>query len=343
MTVLVTGGSGLVGSHVIEALRTRGESVRALARPGAERFVAVLGAEPFVGDATDAAAWVRAANGVTAIVHAAALVDQRESYQRFLAVNVGATRLAIRAARDARARLVHVSSVAVYGRALSRTALDSAVAEDFPFQPLAEHDFYARTKRLAEQEVQAAAERGDIDAIALRPDVIYGERDRLFTPNLLRVVRLGLIPQVGDGCNHLACVYAGNVAAAVLAALDTSGGQFGAYNVTEDAPPALSQREFVAACAAALGVRLYRVRVPIALARAGARAWGVARRRWNPSGYAGIGDAAVAFLTRDNPYTSRKARTALGWSPPWDTRAAMTRTVASFTARGRAPWPSSPT
>jgi len=72
--VLVTGAGGLVGTHVLAALQARGERPRALIREHSRATVAALGAEPFVGDVTDAGTWERATKGVRAIVHAAALV-----------------------------------------------------------------------------------------------------------------------------------------------------------------------------------------------------------------------------------------------------------------------------
>src|SRR2546427_7783833 len=77
MTVLVTGASGLVGSHVVEALVARGETVRALVRPASRAAALRLGAEAVAGDVTDPAVWQRAAHGVRAIVHAAAIVQRR--------------------------------------------------------------------------------------------------------------------------------------------------------------------------------------------------------------------------------------------------------------------------
>src|SRR5205814_173668 len=115
MTVLVTGASGLVGSHVVAALVARGETVRALVRPASRATAGRLGAETLAGDVTDPAVWERAARGVRAIVHAAAIVQRRASWEQYVAVNVEGTRLAAAAARAARARLVHISSVAVYG------------------------------------------------------------------------------------------------------------------------------------------------------------------------------------------------------------------------------------
>ncbi|HXF96205.1 MAG TPA: NAD-dependent epimerase/dehydratase family protein, partial [Gemmatimonadales bacterium] len=149
MTVLVTGGSGLVGSHVIAELRAAGIPVRALVREPARGVVQALGAEAVVGDVTDPRAWARAGEGVDAIVHAAALVAQPVAFERFVDVNVGGTRLAVETAQARGAHLVHISSVAVYGRGAAAGA-GHPVDEEFPFQPLAEPDFYARTKRMAE-------------------------------------------------------------------------------------------------------------------------------------------------------------------------------------------------
>src|SRR5256885_1104631 len=135
------------------------------------------------------------------------------------------------------------------------------VTEDYPFQPIPEKDFYARSKRAAEQLIHADAAHGELSVVSIRPNVIYGERDLLFTRRLIGNLKRGFLPQVGPGTNHLSCVYAGNVASAILAALDAPARPgFRAYNVTRDASPLLTQREFFAAFAEALGRRPFRVR-----------------------------------------------------------------------------------
>ena len=323
MTVLVTGGSGLVGSHVIEALRARGVPVRALARPAAAGAVAALGAEPVTGDVTDPAAWQRAcAGGVTGIVHSAAIVQQPVPWAMYEAVNVGGTRLAVAAARAAGARLVHVSSVAVYGGSADYRPERERRTEDAPFGPIPEHDRYARSKRESEGLLRAAAETDGFTAIAIRPNVIYGERDRLFTPRLMRAMRARIIPQIGPGTNHLPCVYAGNVAAAIVAALKAPISGFRAYNVTIDAPPPLTVREFLEAFAAACGVRLRFFRLPAKLARVAMGLWtGPALAR-----------AALSFITGENPYVTDRARAELDWTPPLTALEAIARTVRWGTA-----------
>ena len=337
MTVLVTGAGGLVGTHVLEALRAGGERPRALIREHSRATVEGFGAEAFVGDVTDAVTWQHAANGVRAIVHAAALVASHDSFDEFARVNVGGTRLAIEAARRSGARLIHVSTVAVYGRAAVYAAGERGVTEDYPFQPLPASDFYARTKRAAEQLLQDEAGRGGLAAIAIRPWLYRIERDVLFTRRLVANLKRGFLPHIGPGTNHLSCVYAGNVASAVVAALDAPAQPgFRAYNVTCDAPPRLTQREFFAAFAEALGVRPRRIRVPVAAIRIGVRCWSVLMRVVLPGRYTALGNSAMSFVLGENPYSVDRIRLELGWEPPFDTRTAIARATAQNKSPGGA-------
>jgi len=214
---------------------------------------------------------------------------------------------------------VHISSVAVYGGLANYRPESERRTEDFPFQPIPEHDFYARSKRLAETVVREAAE-GGLTAVALRPNVIYGERDRLFTPRVIRVVRRRVVPRIGPGTNHLSCVYAGNIAAAVVTALDAPVSGFRAYNVTSDAPPVPTQHEFLASFAAALGVRPVTIPIPERLAR-GVMTVLTSRR---------LARAAAAFITGENPYVDERARRELAWRPPFTAASGVQRSVRWF-------------
>jgi len=325
VTVLVTGGSGLVGSHVILALKAAGEPVRALVHTRSRDAVVALGAEPVEGDTRDPDAWRVAAAGARAIVHAAAIVAAKTSHEEFFAVNVGGTGQAIAAAREAGARLVHVSSVAVYGRTPGVPA--GGVDEATPFGKLQPHDFYAQSKRRAEEVLWEEVARGGLAAVVVRPNVIYGEYDRLFSPRVVRAVRFGIVPQVGPGTNRLSCVYAGNVAAAIVRAIDAPAAPGRAYNVTDDGPASLTQRGFVNAFAQALGVRVRRVTLPYAVARFVVDWWARAQFLLKPGTYPGIGSAAVRFLSGENPYSSARARRDLGWEPAVQPVEAVKRTV----------------
>src|SRR5947199_10797924 len=157
MSVLVTGASGLVGSHVVEALVARGEPVRALVRPASRAAVLRLGAEAVAGDVTDPAAWQAAARGVRAIVHAAAIVQRRAPWDQYVAANVDGTRLAANAARTAGARLIHISSVTGYAGSAGYPALPERSDADSSFQAIATPDLYSRSKRMAQQASQYAS------------------------------------------------------------------------------------------------------------------------------------------------------------------------------------------
>ncbi|HEX4560548.1 MAG TPA: NAD-dependent epimerase/dehydratase family protein [Gemmatimonadales bacterium] len=326
MTVLVTGGTGLVGSHVIRALQQEGTPVRALIRPASIRRLDPLGMDVVEGDVTDERAWRQAARGVSGIIHSAALIAQRGTRSDFQDVNVGGTRLAVKAARAARVRLVHISSVAVYGRGSAYAAGAGGVDEEFSLGPLAGHDYYAQSKRESERTVWEAVAAG-ADAVALRPNVIYGEGDRLFSPRVLAAIRQGIVPQVGAGTNHLSCVYAGNVAAAALLALRAPGARGRAYNTTDDGPERHTQRGFTDAFADALGTRVRRVRLPYPVARVAVDLWA----RWlmirSPGTYPGVGASAVRFLAEENPFVAERARRELGWTPVVSPRDAVRRTV----------------
>src|SRR2546428_5504902 len=137
MSVLVTGASGLVGTHVVEALAARGEPVRALVRPASRAAVLRLGAEAVAGDVTDPAAWQAAARGGRPLVHAPAIVQRRASWDQYVAVNGDGTRLAVDAARTTGARLIHISSVAVYAGSAAYPATPERRGEGVPLPPVA--------------------------------------------------------------------------------------------------------------------------------------------------------------------------------------------------------------
>jgi len=326
MRVLVTGGSGLIGSHVIARLAAHGAEVRALVRhPAAASAVERLGAHPVDGDVRDRTAFRAAARGVDGIVHAAALVAGRRPFEEFEEVNVGGAIHAADAAAQTGARLVHISSTSVYGRRPDGRSVD----ESFPFARLAHHDFYARTKRAAEDALIRHARAHRVHATLLRPCVVYGERDRLFSATVARVLRMGIAPLVGRGDNVLACVYAGNVAAAACRALEADVPSGRAYNVANDGT--LTLRSFALEFAAGLGLDGLRfVRVPRFVAHVGVGVGTTLVRVLAPSRYAGTGTAAVRFLTGDNPYLSDRARDELGWIPDTDPAVAVRRTGVSF-------------
>lgn len=173
MRVLVTGATGLVGNNVVRKLLERGIPTRVLARSSSSALpFEGLDVEKADGDVRDAAALRRAAEGVDAIVHAAALVHigwTRLDEQRH--VNVDGTRHVVEAARAVGARLVHVSSV----DALGAGSRDQPAHEETPL--VAKHACgYVTTKREAESVVCEAAAAG-LEASIVNPGFMLGPWD----------------------------------------------------------------------------------------------------------------------------------------------------------------------
>jgi nucleoside-diphosphate-sugar epimerase len=332
--VFVTGGTGLVGRHVIAALARRGDAVRALARTDrAVAEVAALGAEPVRGDLSAATRHGTLMAGCDAVVHAAATVLSGGSWEAWREANVLGTERVVRSAAKLGVRVIHISSVAVYGHRLASGLDRPGHDEGFDLEHApTPRDPYERSKREAELVVWQVARETGLSAVALRPCVLYGEGDRHFSPRVAKVLRRGAVPLIGGGTNHMTLVYAGSVAAAVVAALDRPAVD-GPFNLTNDGTPTM--REFVERFAAGLGVRPRWVRIPRRLAWSVARLWdrsaGALLAPWQAVSLS----SAVQFLAGENPYSSSRAARLLQWRPLMDAAEAVERTGASFRARAR--------
>ena len=318
--MFLTGGTGLVGSHVAERLIGDGNEVVALCRRGSDTsFLEKLGCTLSEGDLGDSRGELAdRIRGCRWAVHCAARVFSGKDWAEVQRVNVEGTRNTLEAAARAGVRhAVHVSSVAVYGSATEpmdgRAPLEGTLPRD---------NLYARSKRLAEAAAAEVHDSGRMKVTVVRPSVVYGERDRLFTPRLARFLRFPVVPVMGPGDNTVPVVYAGNVAAGVAAALDGRGAG-SAFNLASDGP--VTQRELLEGLARGLGRSPMFVPVPGALVRTAARLADVASSIVPGMRYVS-GARAARLVLGSNPYESRRARDDLGWRPLVTHESALRRT-----------------
>lgn len=330
---LITGASGLVGSHLVERLRRDGWSLRALVRNRATAgWLSAQGVDLRDGDTQDAAAFRRAAEGAQVVFHCAAAITPRGGWEAYRAPNIDGTVNAVDAAARAGARLLHLSSVAVYGpEGRYALARGDGLQELQPLQPIPEQWWYARSKRESETLVMDAHRAGRVWATAVRPCVIYGPRDRQFIPRVVAVLRLPVVPRIGNGRAVLSIVHARSVAEVAVRAVtsEVAGGR--AYNVTNDAP--LSVRDFYEAALEGLGVRARWLPIPGSLVRAAMGGLGAALRALRIPGSALLTANSLDFLMQDNPFSSDRARIELGWSSTIDPRAAVVEAFRKFRTR----------
>jgi len=311
-TALVTGATGLVGSHIVERLLQDGWTVRALVRSPSP-WLESLAVESRQGDVLDADSFSRAATGCDVIFHTAAAITPSGGWEAFRRLNVDGTQTAIGAAERSGARLLQLSSVAVYGPDARYRPTGEKTGEDMPLTPLPDRAYYARSKRESEELVLAAHAAGRIWATAVRPDVIYGCRDRQFVPRMARIIRRGVAPIIGDGHTTLALVHASSVAdGAVRAAMsERAGGRV--YNLANDFD--VTVRQFFTWGAEGLGRRVRLLSIPKPMAQTAFAVLVYALKIATAGRLSVLSSGSLDFLTRDNPFTSERARAELGWSP----------------------------
>lgn len=317
MRVFLTGGTGLLGSHLAEHLVAEGHEVRALVRPQSDvSFLDHLGVELVQGDVTDPVDRLRGLIvGCSHVVHGAALVYSGGDWETIAEVNVrGAARVLSAASTADVVKAVHISSVAVYGNDPQQPNHDESLH--------GVGDDYARSKREAEREVRRIERETSLAVTVVRPSAVYGERDRLMAPAVARILRLPVVPLFGHGDNTIPVVYAGNVAVAVRLTLESPGGG-DTYDLGMD--HALTQRALLERQARGMGVRPRFMRLPGGLVGRGARF--LARLGVDTPGAQHLPLDRVARLALgENPYVSRRAHHDLGWDPPHRHEDALERT-----------------
>lgn len=309
---LVTGATGLLGSHFVEQLRNRAMPVRVLVRPGSDRsWLATQGVEFVQGDVTDPASLDLACRGVDVVYHSAARVGDWGPWDEFQRITIDGTRNIIRAAAAAGVRrFVHVSSISCYGY----HTRDGTIDESFDLgYKLYKWAYYSRSKIEAERIVWDAHKNGKIEVTVIRPAWIYGPRDRTSIARLVNMVRAGKAKILGRGDNRLNIVYAGNIAEAAIAAAARPDCNGQAFNCSNDGT--ITQREYFDLVARTLNVPPVKRHVPYRVAYVAGFLLECLGHLFNWEKPPFITRYAVWLMGRRSFFSAEKARRLLGWKP----------------------------
>jgi nucleoside-diphosphate-sugar epimerase len=325
MRVLLTGGSGFLGSFVAEQLAAAGHTVRALVRPRSERKVLdkLPRLELAPGAIEDRASLGAAVDGVDAVVHVAGIVKARRPAD-FFEVNTQGTKNLLEASiRQGVGRFVYVSSLAAVGPSLDGTP----VPDDAEPRPVTH---YGRSKLEAERAVLQAKDK--LHVTVLRPPLIYGPRDRE-TLAFFTSVRNGVLPMTGDGTNTLSVVYVADCAAAAVRAVDARDVASGRTYFVEDGAVYV-WRDALAEIESALGRRAFvRFGMPLGVVKVAAAATQLWGRVTNT--------AQMLTLDKVNELTQPHwvcsglgARRDLGWQPKVQWSQGVQEAVKWYRAEG---------
>ncbi|HEX9038472.1 MAG TPA: NAD-dependent epimerase/dehydratase family protein [Ktedonobacterales bacterium] len=307
MEVLITGGTGLVGHHLVPALQSRGDRVRALVLSGEDAaWLEARGVHVFRGDITQPETLTEPMRGVDIVFHLAAMQGVWLPISAYRAVNVRGTEHVCRAAMAAGARrVVHVSSWTIYGMAHGRPLSEEEA-------PAPWNDPYWITKAEGDSLVRRLMAEEGLQAAIIRPGTIFGVGDRLNFGRVAAKTLAGRGLIIGSGYNALPLVYVTDVVQGLLLAADHDQALGQAFNISNDA--FLTQIEFQNAIADDLGVAHPWLRVPYpaayALAYAAERAVSIMRQK-TPF----VTRHGVILYGTDNRHSIERARTELGYSP----------------------------
>jgi hypothetical protein len=306
MKIFVTGGSGFVGGHLVEALARKGHQVLALARSDrAAQAVRAYGATPVRGEL--GALRAETIGGADAVIHCAAYVEEWGTRAQFWEANVVGTTNALDAARAAGARrFLHVGTEAAIFAGRDLIGADESV----PY-PERHRYLYSETKAEAERRVLAASAPG-FDTLSIRPRFVWGPRDTSVLPAVVRMAKEGSFAWLDGGRALTSTTHVDNLVHALHLAL-TCGRAGHAYFVADDGERTL--RDFLTALARTQGVELPARSVPSLVARPLARAvegaWRLFDLKRNPP----MTRFAIEMMSSTVTVRTDRARADLGYAP----------------------------
>ena len=188
MRAFITGGTGFIGSHLVDHLIKNGVETRCLVR-GSERWLEGKAYTPVSGSLHDIEALKKGLEGVDIIFHLAAILKAK-TRSEFLHTNVEATETLLRIAnRMGVKRMVVLSSLAAAGPSMNRP-----LTEEDPMQPVS---MYGISKKMMEERIEQM-DATDTAISILRPPAVYGPREEeIYT--FFKIAAKHICPIIGDG------------------------------------------------------------------------------------------------------------------------------------------------
>lgn len=322
--LLVTGATGLVGSHVAEQARQKGFTVRALVRKGADtKLLQQWGCELIIGDLDQPESLKTACENVTVVIHCAAKVGDWGPTDDYRRVNVEGTKSLLDAAllSGVLRRWVQISSLGVYeGR-------DHYGTDESTLPSTSGIDGYTLTKVESELLVCDYIQNQSLPGVVLRPGFIYGARDRTVLPRLLERLRSGKFAFLGAPDKLMNNTFVGNLCEAIWLAVERDDILGEVFNIRD--PRAVTKREFIDTVCDAAGLNRPTKVVPLPVAKCLAKAMETVWKLLKKSEAPLLNNARIKFLGLNLDYSIDKAVRKLGYQPSTDFRDAMTLAVKS--------------
>jgi nucleoside-diphosphate-sugar epimerase len=331
MLNLVTGGTGFIGSHLVDILVSKGEDVRLLVRKTSkiDKFKNP-GVDFVYGDITDKDTLKGIAKDVDIVYHLAAMghvsAISDVAYQNFIAVNVNGTKnLADECSNHPISKFIHFSSTAAMGL-IEKPIVD----ESTPCRPSTP---YQKSKYDSEKMILNYWRTRNLPVVIIRPSMVYGpggESSEFL--KICRIINKGIFPQIGKGKNLTPIVYVDDVVrAAIMAAERGIPGE--TYLITSENSYKL--RVIAKLVADQLGVKRVNHRMPVSIAMSGAFIIELFARIFNFTPI--VTPQSIKSAITDRVFSIDKAKRELGYKPEVSLEDGIKRTIDWYVKEGILP------
>lgn len=315
----ITGATGRLGLNLVRALIAKKEKFFCIVRSEASAKKLPKGVKWRLASLENGAGLQKALEGATAVANLAGSIDTRLSTRELMIANATATSHLFTALPSTVKRVVHISSISVYGKRLRHVPSDE-------FQMPQPDCPYAASKLAGERIARTHSLRFPV--IVLRPAIIYGPGfEEGFFP-ILKNIEEEKMQIIGNGENHIPLIHSDDVVSAILLALKSNRAGLAIYNIAPSPEDTPTQMEVFAMAASALKKPAPSSSIPytFALLTIGARQAALSLAGKKTSFTADMVDQ----IAMDRMFDTSLAKKELGWERRIGLKEGISQTLSEY-------------
>jgi nucleoside-diphosphate-sugar epimerase len=323
--ILVTGGTGLIGSCLVERLAKKYNVKCLLLKNSDTKFLTDLGVQIVYGDITDKESLKPAIKGIDRVFHLAAAfkkdTPKNPTKYYYFVMNVkGVENLMSVCKENGVESVVHFSASGVYGH-----SSNIPMNENSPYNPT---NPYEESKCEGEKVVVSFMQAG-LPATIIQPTIVYGPGEVVAFPKFFKSIKKGLPVVIGNGKNKLHLVYVENLVDGAILASEEKRAIGQKYLIGDDRAYTVS--EIVETIAGELGVQIPKIKIPYWVARIGVMPFDLMSMIGITPPLKGY---TVNFLAKNREYDISKAKKELGYNSKIPLKEGIKYTVKWYEKNG---------
>ena len=328
--VLVIGGTGFIGSHLVDTLIKRGYKVRCLVRKTSnlkwiEDHVKKNRIDLAYGDIVDKKSLELATKGVDVVYNLATIIDERwVRYEDFKKINLVGTKNIVEACiKNQVKKFIYFSSIAAVGM----ESANHPINEQEHCKPTT---LYGKSKYEAEKFLNNVIKQNKINIVILRPPTVYGPREAYNTASLFRTIQQGKFKIIGNGKNLMSFCFIKNVVDAAILAMERETANNETFFITDER--AYSLQEFAETIAKEYNVKISKIHIPYWIAYFTGFCFETIEKITRKKAL--LSRDRVKTMTSTYTYNISKAKKLLGYNPKYNLQTGVKETAKWYKENG---------